>query len=810
MKKVLNYTLKGVVICAAILAVVYSAAYFYILANKKNIIRQIKEQVADKLNGEVQIGDIDLGFLANFPGIAVELDKVSIRDTMFNQHKHPFFQAEKVYGSLSIINLIKRDNPLIGISVEKGQMYVFTDTSGYTNSYLFLPKSDSAKAKKTSAAKTEIEEIKLRDVRLTLDDRRKRKLFDFDVSRFSCVISTRDSLLTIKTKNNILIHSLAFNTAMGSFAKEARFEGNFKVVFNKSQKSLRFNDIDIILKDHPFTLSGNFNFSPLPTFSIKVSTKNIDYTFARNLLAAKTSTALSIVKVEKPIDEVNAEISGPLNGGEPLVNAQWKLNQNNAQSPFANFADLSCNGSFTNELVVGKPRLDENSRIQLRDFTGIWQGLKVNSKTINVDNLTIPVVNADIKTDFNLTQLNNLVGSTTLDLHDGQGSLDITYSGPLQANTSKNSFLNGKFTFSNGILMYHPRNMPLTNVSGNVVFKNSDVFVNDFQSTIQGNKIVMNGSGKNLLSLLETSPGKIFIDWNIYSPSLNLGSFTSLLKDRPSPMKGKSATSKLGSNLDQIVEQANFRLKVKADQLTFKRFTASNVNASLGLTNQNWLLNNISLQHGGGSMVVSGSLNEKNNDFYNANIKVNMENVDVNKVMYAFDNFGQNGISSDNLRGKLTSSADIQMDIDRNLGSPSNINGFVDFSLKKGALLHYDPIKKIQNIALKNRNFDEIYFAELKDRFDIKDRDITINRMEIESTVMTLFVEGVYSLRGNTDISIQVPLSNLRKKDEDAKLENKGAEAKGGASVYLRGQPGSDGNIKFKIDLFKKFRKKDK
>jgi hypothetical protein len=188
---------------------------------------------------------------------------------------------------------------------------------------------------------------------------------------------------------------------------------------------------------------------------------------------------------------------------------------------------------------------------------------------------------------------------------------------------------------------------------------------------------------------------------------------------------------------------------------------------------------------------------------------MNMQNVDVNKVFNAFENFGQDGIEAKNLRGKLTSTADVKMYLDRNLeGAPANIEGFVNFSLKNGALINYEPLQKVQNVAFKKRNFSEIYFAELKNRFDIKNREITINRMEIQSTVLTLFVEGVYSLQGNTDISIQVPLSNLRSR-EDYTLENKGANSKAGASVYLRGRPGDDGNIQFKLDLFKKFRKNE-
>ncbi len=499
-----------------------------------------------------------------------------------------------------------------------------------------------------------------------------------------------------------------------------------------------------------------------------------------------------------------------------MANISWKVSGNNIQSPFASFTDCSLTGSFTNELIVGLPRKDPNSRIQVHNFKGNWEGLEVTSQNIYIDNLTVPMINCDLKTDFNLDQLNNILESSTLDLHQGKGSVDIAYSGPLAHNSNKNTLINGKISFSDGVIHYIPRNIELKSVNGNLVFKNTDVYVTDLRSNVLGNKIIMNGTGKNLLAFLKTNPGKMFLDWNIYSPSLNLASFTSLLKKREAVARRSRGRSKLGStaqNLDEVVNEANFRLDVKADELKYKKFNANNVTASLALINENWMLNNVSLQHGGGSMTINGSLNEKNNRYYAADIKVNLSNVDVNKVMYAFDNFGQSGIEARNLRGKVNSIANVRMDIDRDLeGTPTNMDGFVDFSIKKGALINYEPLKKIQKVAFKNRNFDEIYFAELKDRLDIKNKEIFINRMEIQSSVLTLFVEGIYSLRGNTDISIQIPLSNIKKRDENYKPENKGADEKAGASIFVRGQPGDDGNIEFKLDVFKKFRKsfKDK
>lgn len=83
--------------------------------------------------------------------------------------------------------------------------------------------------------------------------------------------------------------------------------------------------------------------------------------------------------------------------------------------------------------------------------------------------------------------------------------------------------------------------------------------------------------------------------------------------------------------------------------------------------------------------------------------------------------------------------------------------------------------------------------------------------MEIESSVMRLFVEGNYCLRGkNTDILIQAPFSNLDTESftEDGKPVNKGTKAKVGASVWLRAVNDDAGKIKIKLTLRKKLKDK--
>jgi hypothetical protein len=80
--------------------------------------------------------------------------------------------------------------------------------------------------------------------------------------------------------------------------------------------------------------------------------------------------------------------------------------------------------------------------------------------------------------------------------------------------------------------------------------------------------------------------------------------------------------------------------------------------------------------------------------------------------------------------------------------------------------------------------------------------------MEIGSTALSMFIEGRYDLKDSSDLSIQIPLSNLKKRDQDFPPENIGVDAKAGASVFLRVRPDKNGKMVIAYDPLKRFRKK--
>ena len=795
--------------------VLYAVAFFYIKANKAKIIKQLTEQVSNKLNGKLIIGDADVSLFKKFPRIAVVIKNISLTDSLFAQHKHTFFSAKEAFINLNIFKLINKNQPLTGLTLQDASIYFYTDTSGYTNTYLLKGKKDSSGGPKKTTDEINLKSIGLTNVRFVLDDRKREKLHDFDVKDLTVKLNDQTEFLNMNADANILINSLAFNLPKGTFLKGATFTGDFKLKYGKETQVLSFDSIDVKIAGKPFNLSGKFDLGDKnPAFSLNVYARKILYEDVKKLLPIRIAKSLSMVSLDKTI-AASAKLTGPLRGGEPYILANWVVENSNLKTPFLDFENASFSGYFNNEVVVGQPRYDPNSIIFVKDFKAEWQGLPVSSNKIEILNLEIPTLTCDLQSAFPLADLNDIIPTNSLQLTSGDAAILLSYKGPIEKNNNTNSFLNGNISFKNGTMIYVPRNVELKNLNGLLLFKNSDVFIQNLQGMVLDNKIVMNGTAKNILTLINTAPNNVKIDYNIFSPELNLSAFTYLLKKRNAVVRKTTGNKKsfgdMAFKIDNVLEKGIIDLTLNAGKISYKKFNANNLNASITLLQDRYVINNVSMQTAGGSMNINGQLLNSSQNYHTANVNATLNGVDVKKIFTAFNNFGQDGITANNLEGQLTAKVNTSVNInDEGAVLPSSAKGVVDFSLKNGALNNFEPIKKIQNFIFKKRDFDNIRFAELKDKLEINNGDIKMNKMEIQSTVLTLFVQGVYGKKSGTDISIQIPLNNLKKREEDYNPVNIGTDKKAGRSIYLRGKTGSDGNVNFKLDLFNKFEKDKK
>jgi len=780
--------------------------------NKASILLTVKKELNGRINGEVTIGDIDASFFQTFPRVSFGLYKITIRDSLWKQHQHDLLQADKVFADLNIFKLFTGQLSVDKIIIEKATAYLYTNSAGYANTNII--RSREAPSKNNSF---KIPSIEIKNSTLFIEKADRNKFFSFSIGKLNANPKNSEPGKPVLFDINLtaLIHKMAFNQQKGSFVEEKQVSGKFKLQFNPNSKILEFENIHLSVDRHPFVFTGKFFLGEVPAlFNLTINTENIPYKKATALLTSNIRKKLDQYDIGNNITSINTilDATDP-DDHNPSIHLTVIIKRSNIITPFANFADASFTGSFINERIKGRGRIDENSTLVFRSFSGTWQNVQLNSDTITVNNLLHPFLSCDIHSNFNLVAFNTLTDYQTIEFTKGTGALDIVYKGPILDQDSLERTVNGTFNLDSASLTYLPRNFLLKDCNGKIRFENKDMYIDKLIAHTSGSELNIDAGIKNLFSLIDKNAEKPILDCSITSPKLNLTDFTPFLKRKKAAIekkKRKILIIKTVSKIMGVVNDAEVHLQLKAKQLIYKKFYATNVSAGILLSNDKVELNNVLLGHAGGTLTLTGSLlnNPDNNAVL---VRSKMHEMDINKLFLAFDNFGQHAITDKNLKGKL--GADINMSgmiSEKAEIIPNSLKGTIDFNIRDGELIQFEPVEKISQTVFKERDFSDIHFAELKDKFDIDGTKIKVNRMEIHSTALNMFVEGTHDLKNGTDISIQIPLSNLKEKNINIEPINRGVKSKTGVSVRLRAKTGEDGKLKISWDPFKKALKSKK
>lgn len=808
-KKILIRILWGLGSLLVVLAVALMIFQAYINNHKQAFVTLVNNKLNESVEGTATIRDVTINVWRHFPNVDVTVNDIVIKDSLYNK---PLLQAKFLSTRINILRLAFNQVNIHNLFVEDAIIHLFSDKKGYTNAYLLKGK----KKKKSGGKSTVIDEIELKNVGIVTENATKDKWFGVRFNYAHAELDYADSLINISLRTNALIKGLGFNLQKGYFLKDKNLKANWYLTFNTASKHLSFKETPVKIGPSNFIFQGDFFVADTLSshFRLLVKASNINYKEAASLLTPNISRKMNLVELTRPFN-LTAVIEGPMSFRSiPLVNVEWVVANNQLITPALTLDECSFTGTFTNERNKQYPRTDDNSEIALNKISAKWGGLLLvaNTPTL-ITNLYHPVLQFDFSSATKLTALDEKLNLATLRFTKGTAELNIQYNGPLGTDPALLEYLSGNLKVKNAEVIYEPRNLTFSNCNGEILFSQSDLLINNLQCDLNTNHFKVNIAGQNVNILASTNlPGQASILCTVYTPDLDLADFKTLFAARRVVVRKRSAggIAKPAVQIDNVLENGTLTLVMQADAVHLKHFTANDVHGRIVFDNNDMDVQNVQLQHAGGRLTMDAKVHQVNEHYNDASANINLENINVEKLFYAFDDFGMKSLNSGNIRGVLNTTTNLKLGIDEkgNLIKKSML-GHLNFSLKKGALVGFKPLEDIQNFIFKNRDFSNIEFAELKDNLQIKGDEVYIPRMEIESNIFTLFIEGIYSFGNNTDISIQVPLSNLKKRDDDYTVKNKGANHKAGASIYLRAKGKDDGTVKIALDLFNKLRDND-
>ncbi|MBS7234047.1 AsmA family protein [Flavobacterium psychroterrae] len=746
-----------------LLLISYGGLSIYFSRNKTEIIGKINTKINENINGKFHVGDFQYKFLTGFPNFTLALKDVELKDNQWATHKHTLLKAKEIEARLNVWSLLHNEINIHKILINNANIYVYKAENGYSNANIFKPKKKKSPVDK-SETETTIDQIDLNDVHFILDNKLGHKLFDFHVASLNTKVDYDGNDWQTDVFLDTQIKSLAFNTVHGSFAKEKELKGTFNVSYSSEKEKIDVVTRNLKIGTDSFDITAFFNLAEgNALFGINIGT-SILWQNASNVLSANISTKLNRFDLSKPID-VNCDIQGDFNAeGDPKIVVQAIIKDNELSIPDGLIKKCNFKGIFTNNFKPKEGYNDANSAIILTHFSGEYENIPLTIPQLAINNLEKPVATGNVSSDFDVERLNEISNDKWIQFTDGHAKANLKFQFDIvDLYITKPRFI-GKIDVDDASFHYIPKNVHAIKTNIHLDFTEKALLIKQIAYKHNKNTIFIEGKIDNFLNLYYDAPEKMIVNWKIYCPNIDLKQFLGVLatsQKTKSTAKNTKRTT-ISNQIRTAIDKCAVVIDIKADKINYNKLTATNTTATIEMIDSRLVIKNGSLQTSGGSINFNSEVKPSGKNFaFTSNAKVNR--VDIASFLRSFNNFGVTSFNPGNIKGRLSSQANVTGFINGNGSLITNsMHGNLTFNVNQGALLDFEPIVKIGKFAFPFRDVKNITFSDLSGTLKLRGEQIDVNNFTISSSVLNLDAEGIYSFGRGTNLALTIPLRNSK------------------------------------------------
>ena len=272
----------------------------------------------------------------------------------------------------------------------------------------------------------------------------------------------------------------------------------------------------------------------------------------------------------------------------------------------------------------------------------------------------------------------------------------------------------------------------------------------------------LNGFFRNIIAFIFAKNQPIGIEADLRSHNLDLDELlTGNVKIDNKTIDGKQAYTTF-----EINPRLALTFNCDIEQLKFRRFRGREIKGKLKVSNQVAKGNQISMQTMGGQITMNGRVDGRQKNHIRVYTKSSYQGIYIDSLFYVFENFGQDFLEDQHLKGQAFAELDTYMAFDENLRfkSPDLVVN-AGLVIENGELNNFEPLQKLSTYV-DGEELKHLQFADLKNNVQIKDREIYLPNMVVQSNVTTIAVNGTHTFDQQISYRLKVPLKSS-KKDKD-------------------------------------------
>ncbi|MCH8545968.1 MAG: hypothetical protein LAT54_04485 [Cryomorphaceae bacterium] len=205
-------------------------------------------------------------------------------------------------------------------------------------------------------------------------------------------------------------------------------------------------------------------------------------------------------------------------------------------------------------------------------------------------------------------------------------------------------------------------------------------------------------------------------------------------------------------------------ISVRIGRMNYHRYWLENVHTELRIQANHFIyVDTLSLELAGGDMRMKGYFNGSNPEkiYFHSNILAHQ--LDIDKLMFKFDHFGQDELINEKVHGKITGSIESTFRMHPDL-TPiiEESEAHMELMMTDGRLDDFAPMLALEDY-FKDKNLRRVRFDTLHNVMDLKNGNLSFPNMTINSTLGFMQISGTQSVDMNMHYFVRVPLKLVTK-----------------------------------------------
>ena len=697
---------------------------------KDDIGQTLKNKINSTTNLKTNYKNISLSIWEHFPYISINIDELLLFDSIQNTKNDTVIYSTKASVNFNIIDLLVKKNIIQQIYLDEGIINLNKNKNQFLNQKYKVeyPQKNS-----------NIKELLLINIKFKFLDDKSKSNINCNINE--CLIDINEDIYDLKGK----IFSKKVQIGKINYLEDITSSLNLKLKLNNNQISI-VTGSHILIEEVLAEITGVIGRKRLLNLSVATEKQQIKHIIR---YMPKKFRALTKSFLAEGLIDCKGEIIRKSDDKNPSFAMNFNINNGvfELKEKPIKFTNISTSGKITN----GNLKNFQTSEIEFSNFSTNLANGKIFGN-FKVNNLNKLFLTGDFNSSLEANDINNYF----------QNSPFLNLKGKINARSKYKGNISFDKKFSDYFLLAeHTSKLEINNMNFNYLNSPIDYSIDFAEITMNNENIIVDSSSLEIENSMLNYKGHIknlVAYFTEKSETINL--FGEIKSDKIIYSPSQEANKRSVEN-HLIPKWITFDFDVKLKKLIYNDFYVTDLIGKLRLQNRMISGENINGNSLGGNITSDFSLNEETKNYLILKANLILNSINIQNTFVAFNDFNQNFIQSDHIKGISSAKIDFESHwkpdtkfIDEKLILTS------DLTIEKGELINFEPLEKLSSFVSVD-DLKHVQFSTLKNTIDVKDKIVTIPKMEINSSALSLLLSGTHTFDNLINYDITLLLSEL-------------------------------------------------